>query len=72
MQVIAKFKCDSIELTPQTSTIKLTPVINGSKENEKFWKYTPAGAISLSTTAKEAAAIFEPGLEYFVTFERAK
>lgn len=71
MQVRAKFKVDSVLRNMTGATIELRPVINGSVENEKFYKYTPSGHIQLSTVNDEAAAQFEPGDEFYVDFTRA-
>lgn len=71
--VRAKFVCRSV--SPDEAgpciTVDLEPVIDGSEENEKFWEYTPAGSISLSTTNQEAAKLFEVGKEYYVDFTPA-
>lgn len=70
MSVRAKFQCDGVtkEAGLDYSTIQLSPVINGSEENKRFWNYTPAGSISLSTTNESAAKQFEVGKEYYVDF----
>lgn len=51
--------------------ITLGAVINGSPENEEFYRYTPAGQISLGLVSEAAAAQFEVGAEYFVDFTPA-
>ena len=68
MPVRAKFRCDSITKTEHGTSIKLYPVTSGSDENEKFYKYTPAGSVELSTINAEAAKQFVPGAEYYVDF----
>jgi hypothetical protein len=65
--VVAKMTCTKAE----DGQIELSPVTSGSKENEQFYKYTPGGAVSLSTVNEAAAAYFEPGKEYYVRFEAA-
>lgn len=72
--VRAKFKCgDVVCNADQTEfAIRLDAVTYGSTENEEFFKYTPAGTISLSTINAEAAKHFEIGKEYYVDFNLAE
>jgi hypothetical protein len=77
-QVIAKFKVDKVERaldwsdkTRELQTICLSPVTSGSEENKRFYAYTPSGQINLGTVNAEAAAMFELGKEYYVTFTPA-
>lgn len=72
MAVIAKFKCASVSKTENGADIQLYPVVSGSEENERFYKATPAGQLHLSTVNSEAAAYFEPGFEYLLTFKKTK
>lgn len=51
--------------------VELSAVYNGSEENKKYFKYTPNGRITLGILNPEAAAIFEPGKEYYVDFSAA-
>ena len=50
------------------TVIKLRPVMNGSNENIKFYKYSPSGSIELGTVNEGAAAQFEISKEYYVDF----
>ena len=50
------------------TVIKLSPVMNGSDENKKFYKYSPSGSIELGTVNEGAATQFEIGKEYYVDF----
>ena len=52
-------------------TLIFYPVITGSEENKKFWRYTPSGKIELGTVNQEAVNQFELRKEYYVTFEEA-
>jgi hypothetical protein len=70
--VRAKFKCDSVGYYPDTCTVSLSPVTNGSEENKTFYKYTPGGKIELSVVDKKTAELFEPGKEYYVDFSKAE
>lgn len=78
MSVRAKFRCDSIEVSPNVAgdeslkVIKLSAVYSGSKENEEFFKWTPSASISLGTVNTAAAAQFEVGKEYYVDFSPAE
>ena len=72
MSVRAKFRVDSVEHTAESvATVKMTPVINGSEENKRFYRWTPGGNILLATINKAAADQFEPGKEYYVDFTPA-
>lgn len=69
MSVRAKMKCDGVEPSGANDgggTVRLYPVINGSPENEQFYKYTPGGNLILSTINKAAFDQFEVGKEYYV------
>lgn len=59
----------------ETQTIKLFPVYGNddpTHENTKFWHYTPAGEIRLSTINKAAGDYFELGKEYYIDFIKAE
>ena len=47
-------------------TAKMSPVTNGSKENEEFFEATPSGSIELGTVKED---LFQVGKEYLVTFK---
>jgi len=68
MKVRAKFVVQGITPESEGSTIILHPVVGGSPENDSFFKYTPAGCISLSTVNESAVEQFEPGKEFYVDF----
>lgn len=72
MNTRAKFKCDSIELTADGATVKLTPVVSGSEENKQFYRWTPAGGATLGVVSRDTAGQFEPGREYYVDFTPAE
>lgn len=72
MGVRAKFKVDAVNEKNDCVDIMLFPVVGDSEENEKFYKYTPAGNIMLCTVNKDAAAQFTPGAEFYVDFTEAK
>lgn len=75
--VRAKFKVTKVEQVEGQpsgailSTVHLSPVINGSPENEQFYKYTPSGGMTLGTVNAEAAKHFTPGREFYVDFTPA-
>lgn len=70
--VRAKFKVVSItEAEGGMKTVQLQPVINGSPENEKFFKWTPSGSIQIGTLNPEASAQFAPGDQFYVDFTKA-
>ena len=72
MTVRAKFKVESITSTENGASIELRPVISGSEENEKFFKWTPGGSIQMSTINEAAAEQFKPGAEFYVDFIKAE
>jgi len=77
MTVRAKFK-----LTEQAnkdhgqdgilSDYKFTAVTEGSPENKDFWKWTPAGQITLNCVNPQVLEEFTVGQEYYVDFTPAE
>lgn len=65
----AKFVCRKFEANEETAEAILDPVVDGSKENEDFFKYTPGGEIRLSVVNPNVK--FEEGKEYYVDFTEA-
>ena len=68
-------KCEVIEPTGASDgggTVRLSPVVNGSAENEQFYKYTPGGNLILSTINQAAFDQFEVGKEYYVDVSLAE
>lgn len=51
--------------------VELHAVVNGSEENEQFWKYTPSGQIAIHIDNESARDQFEVGQEYYVDFTKA-
>lgn len=70
-QVRAKFACVKAEKAYDSGHVDLEPVIDGSPENESFYKWTPGGRIQLSVVNDAAFERFEVGKEYYVDFTRA-
>lgn len=73
--VRAKFKCVSnkiqeYEKDVNLRNISLEPVINGSLENEQFFRWTPSGSINLGCVNPNANSQFEVGKEYYVDFTK--
>jgi len=52
--------------------VKLGAVSDGSEENKRFFKWTPAGQFQLVTINSEAADGFEVGKSYYVDFTKAE
>jgi hypothetical protein len=71
MSVRAKFKVEQVLHTVNGAEVKLAPVVSGSEENVRFYKYTPGGSIHLATVNKEAAEQFAPGKEFYIDFTPA-
>lgn len=78
MQVKAKFTVSSVTKrkgwggNPWVWDIKLNPVTSNTDENKSFYASTPSGEIVLGTVNESAADAFEPGKDYYVTFEVAE
>ena len=71
--VRAKFRVNSYETrldrgTEELRTIVMSPVIDGSEENKKFFKYTPYGEIKIGTLNRAAWEQFPLGAEMYVDF----
>jgi len=74
MSVRAKMKCEAVEPSGASDgggTVRFCPVINGSPENESFYKYTPGGSLVLSTINQAAFDQFTAGKEYYVDVSEA-
>jgi len=69
-EIRAKFVCDKVEKNEDGTKISLTPVTNGSEENESFFSYTPYGSIEIGTVNPNVK--FEEGKEYYVDFTLAE
>ncbi len=70
-KVRAKFTCESINILKDHADIKFQPVTEGSKENEDFYKWTPAGSIHLAVVSKDIAKGFDTDTEYYIDFTKA-
>lgn len=72
-RVRAKFVVDTRTPVDENGcgTVTLRPVMNGSPENEEFYRLSPSGGITLSTINPRAYGAFEPGAEFYVDFSRA-
>ncbi len=69
--VRAKFRCNSVEQSGTVARVQLTPVVNGSAENQSFYGATPGGSIDLQIVSPNAAAFFAAGRDVYVDFSRA-
>ena len=82
-QVVAKFRLaemttkiedyfeDGKLVSKKLVSLVFYPVVSGSEENKKFWRYTPSGKIELGTVNQDAVDQFELRKEYYVTFTEA-
>ena len=67
----AKFHCSQIvNNTDGTTTASFFAVTSGSEENDKFFKYTPSGNLSLSFVNPEVK--FEEGKQYYLDISEAE
>lgn len=72
--VKAKFKCDSVTTFAYGGKEATMSAVygNSSEENADFTKATPSGQLRITISPDtKAAEYFEPGKEYFLTFEKA-
>lgn len=67
-ETVAKFIVTEVANRTSGATVTLNPVTGNSPENQRFYSYTPAGSIVLTTVNKRAAENFVPGGELYVTF----
>lgn len=66
----AKFWVESVKRTTGGSEVCLRAVCRG--EDNKLWSaYTPSGSLTMVVLNQLAAAEFEPGEEFYLTFEHA-
>jgi hypothetical protein len=77
MSVKAKFVCNSVKKHKWSkqdeghAEITLSAVTSDSEENKEFWNLTPVGNINMQIKNEAAEKHFEPGEEYYLTFEKA-
>ena len=79
MAVVAKFHVSHVDAYEHNAMVFLHPVYAPpgsdervtSKEDGSFWDATPSGELKMSVTNAAAAEQFQPGQDYYVTFERA-
>lgn len=72
MSVRAKFKCYLVEDNGESKTIKLEAVVNGSPENEAFFRWTPSGQLTLSCVNPKANEQFVEGGYYYLDISKAE
>jgi len=68
-----KFKCvEATEVADGKRTLfnyKFFPVVEGSEENKKFFAFTPAGILQVSSVIEKS---FDVGKEYYLDISSAK
>ena len=65
MDILCKFRVDSVTHQEGGSHVKMSAVTSGSPENDEFWEFTPSGNFEISVT-NEALKEVKPGQEYFI------
>jgi hypothetical protein len=67
-----KMTCNFIRKneTGETTEVSMSPVVDGSEENKKFFKYTPGGRLDFYTLNPDVK--FEMGKAYFVDITLAE
>jgi hypothetical protein len=59
----------TVEQNTDEQAVTLEAVVNGSVENASFFKYTPAGRLTLAVVNKDVQ--FEEGKEYYLDISPA-
>ena len=70
-ETVMKMKCETVTYNTNGGEIKLTPVVSGSEENDKFFKWTPYGQLFAGIVNTSVLGNFIPGQEYTVTIRKA-
>lgn len=68
----AKFKLTEKIQTENGYSLKFSPVISGSPENETFFKWTPWGEIKIGTVNSNIVDSMNVGTEYYIDFTEAQ
>ncbi|PJK29976.1 hypothetical protein [Minwuia thermotolerans] len=71
MKIRARFTIDEKIEKRDGWEIKASPVVGNSEENERFFRFTPYGALSLGLVNPETAAQLAVGQTYNVDFTPA-
>ena len=72
MGVRAKFAVESVlSRGDGYGEVILRAVTGGTDENESFWRYTPAGTITMQIDNEAALKQFKPKKEFYVDFTPA-
>ena len=75
MSIRARFRVQSVKkLAGETTIIELSAVMGATGDNVSWSKYTPSGALTLTVTNPDAAALFEGrlGKDYYLDFTPAE
>lgn len=71
--VKAKFLCQSVTDYGKSKEIKMGAVYGKEGENADFTKYTPVGNLNIYIEKDAPASnYFNPGKEYYLTFDAAE
>ena len=68
-QSVAKFRCISKTQTADGYSVVMMPVTGGSEDNDRFFKYTPAGRLEVSIVHTHIAARFHVNQCYKLIIE---
>ncbi|MCA1655153.1 MAG: hypothetical protein LC635_01500 [Pseudonocardiaceae bacterium] len=72
MSVVAKFRCNTARKAYSATEVHLSAIVgDGDEENETFYDATPNGALTMYVSDERVAGMFEPGKEFYLTFEEA-
>lgn len=71
-QVKAKFRVTMVGRTDYgQQKVEAYPVYSGGAENNSFAAATPSGRLELTVDNPAAQGFFQPGDEFYATFEKA-
>ncbi len=72
MEIVAKFKCETILKGVDAETPTLRAVYGKEGEPNGQWsRWTPSGQVEMFISNPSAHGFFRPGVEYIVTFREA-
>lgn len=73
MEIVAKFKCETIlkGVDAETPTLRAVYGKDGTP-NAQWSKWTPSGSVEMQITNPAAHGFFRPGVEYIATFREAE
>lgn len=72
MNMRAKFKIEHITKFEYGEELFMTPVTNGSPEDNTYSKYTPSGSLKIMITNPSLIGQYKPGQKLYMDFTNAE